>query len=99
MQATVKLTLAPRFHHMQRMAHKTTLRNVFSKLTSRYVVYAKYSNQKPTAKHYAKTWGEAMEWVACYSHTDVCTVYERSFGFEANIPVAQRNHTGFRGMA
>jgi hypothetical protein len=62
---------------------------ILTRLFARFVVIAQFDGK--TAKHYARNWKEAMDWMRCYPATDNVEVYERVGGRQAVVPVAARS--------
>lgn len=61
---------------------------ILKKLTARYLVVAHFDGKQ--AKHYARDWSDALEWMKRYPVDTAMEVYERFFGFTAAYTVAER---------
>lgn len=62
--------------------------NILKQLTARYLVVAHFDGK--TAKHYAKDWRDALEWMECYPPDTAMEVYERFLGITAAYAIAER---------
>lgn len=83
----VKITIQRRRIRVVRALQPAKL---LTRLLSPYVVHVYYANYTRVAKHYAKSWADALEWCACYGTSDHCAVYENFLGMSAHTPVAVR---------
>lgn len=64
------------------------LKKIAQRVFARYVVIATFDGQ--VAKHYARTYAEALEWARCYPANDQVEVYELIGGVKAVVPFASR---------
>lgn len=69
------------------------VRQCLIKLVARYKVVAVFPNMKGSTSvkiHYAVSWSDARQWMACYQAGDTVVVYECLLGRAAQVPVGWR---------